>query len=257
MGLLFPDDPHYDPSQRQTGFYRYRQLLSDHFGHWLKLNLLTLLGLLPLAVGILYSIFTSSILVLLPCSLLGGMMFGPFLAALYDGIFRGLRDDPRPWWDNYKRGWRQNWRGSLLPGAILGLCLGIYAFFGMMLLWWAEVAPSAGTIVLALTGLVLLMMFGSIYWPQLVLFRQSAGIRLRNCILFSIRYFWPVLGVSVLQVAYWLVHILFAPWSLLLLPVVGIWYILFLSCFLLYRRMNEAFHMEEEIAQHDPEEVIV
>ena len=32
MGLLFPEDPHYNGNERQTGFYRYRQLLSNRFG---------------------------------------------------------------------------------------------------------------------------------------------------------------------------------------------------------------------------------
>lgn len=31
MGLFFPEDPHFDENQRQTGFYRYRQLL---FAPW-------------------------------------------------------------------------------------------------------------------------------------------------------------------------------------------------------------------------------
>ena len=34
MGLLFPEDPHYNENERQTGFYRYRQLLSNRFGQW-------------------------------------------------------------------------------------------------------------------------------------------------------------------------------------------------------------------------------
>ena len=42
MGLLFPEDPHYNENERQTGFYRYRQLLSNRFGQWWKINLLTL-----------------------------------------------------------------------------------------------------------------------------------------------------------------------------------------------------------------------
>ena len=32
MGLFFPEDPHFDENTRQTGFYRYRQLLSVRFG---------------------------------------------------------------------------------------------------------------------------------------------------------------------------------------------------------------------------------
>ena len=89
-----------------------------------------------------------------------------------------------------------------------------------------------------------------LYWPQLVLFDQSAFIRLKNCLLFCITYFWRVLAVALLQLAYWLLHILFAPWTALLLPLLGIWYIVFLSQFLLYDRLNEAFRIEERFQQN-------
>lgn len=246
MGMFMPDDPHIDESRRQTGFNRYRQLMGDRFGSWWKVNFLTLVGFAPLAAGVFYAVGTSSLLMLLPCSFLGGMIAGPFLAGMYDALLRGLRDDPLPWKDAYARAWKQNWKGSLLPGGVLGLLLGIYAFFGTMVLWWADTAPSMGTIVLSVTALILLLMISSLYWIQLVLFQQKASIRLRNCLLFCIRYFWRVLGASALQAAYWLVILLFAPWMLLLLPVTGVWYILFVSCFLLYGQLNEAFHIEEE-----------
>lgn len=244
MGLLFAEDPHFNENERQTGFYRYRQLLSTRFGRWWKTNLLTLVGFSPLAAGVLYSVASSSILVLLPCSLLGGMIAGPFLAGMYDAILRGLRDDPLPWWDCYKKSWKQNWKGSLIPGTLLGLAAGVYAFMAM-LFWWAERPPSLGTVALYLFALLAVLIVNTIYWPQLVLFRQKASIQLRNCMLFWAKYFWRVLGVGILQLGYLSVFVLFAPWTLLLLPILGGWYILFLSQFLVYEQMDEAFGIEQ------------
>lgn len=244
MGLFYRDDPHFDENRRQTGFYRYRQLLNARFGQWWKVGLLTLIGFAPLTAGIIYAIGTSSVLVLLPCSVLGGMIAGPFLAGMYDALLRGLRDDPTPWKDAYARSWRQNWRGSLVPGALLGLMAGVYAFMGM-LFWVAEVPPSLGTVLLYLFSLLLALALHALYWPQLALFNQRAAIRMRNCLLFSIRYFWRVMGVGLLQLAYCALLVLFAPWSLLLVPVTGVWYILFLAQFLLYEQMDESFHIEE------------
>ena len=232
MGLLFAEDPHFNENERQTGFYRYRQLLS------------ALAGFAPLAAGVFYSVASSSILVLLPCSLLGGMIAGPFLAGMYDAILRGLRDAPLPWWDCYKKSWKQNWRGSLIPGALLGLAAGVYTFMAM-LFWWAERSPSLGTVALYLFALLVVLIVNTIYWPQLVLFRQKASIRLRNCLLFCAKYLWRVLGVGILQLGYLVVFVLFAPWTLLLLPVLGVWYILFLSQFLIYEQMDEAFGIEK------------
>lgn len=244
MGLFIRDDPNYDESVRQTGFNRYKQLLSIRFGQWWKVNLLTLAGCLPLAAGIVYSIGVSSVLVLLPCSILGGMIAGPFLAGLYDAILRGLRDDPMPWKDAWARAWRQNWRGSLLPGALLGLMAGLYAF-AAMLFWWAQTTPSLGTVTLYLFSLLLLLALCTLYWPQLVLFDQVPAIRLRNCILFYVKHFWRVMGAGLLQLTYAAVLVLFAPWSLALLLITGVWYIVFLAQLIIYDQMDEALRIEE------------
>ena len=96
MGMFFADDS-YDESRRMEGFQRYKQLLFFYAGRWVKVNLLTTLGAFPLVLGITFSVLSSSVLVLIPASLVGGAIFGPFLAALYDSIFRGLRDAPGSW----------------------------------------------------------------------------------------------------------------------------------------------------------------
>ncbi len=245
MGLFISEDRSYDMNVRQTGFRRYKQLLSLHFGSWWKIHLITVAGFMPLAFGVLYALLSSSTLILLPASILGGMIAGPFLAGLYDAILRGLRDDPNNIWKNYRRSWKQNWRGSLIPGAVTGLMIGLFAFMGMLLFWWAEVSPTPGTILLYLFSFLLFLVVSMLYWPQLVLFDQSPWIRLKNCLLFCITYFWKVMGSALLQLAYWAVFVLFAPWTALLLPLLGIWYIVFLSQLLIYDRMDEAFHIEE------------
>lgn len=248
MGMFVPEDKFYDETRRQTGFNRYKQLLGRHFGDWFKLNALTILGLLPLAAGIGFAIAASSILVLIPCAAVGGMIFGPFLSGMYDSLLRAMRDDPMPWHLSYKKSWKQNFRGSLIPGALLGLMVGFFCFMGMML-WWAQASPSGGTILLFLFSALLTMVISQLYWSQLVLFRQSTVIRIRNMLLFCIQNFWRVMGVGLLQILYWGIYILFAPWTLLILPIVGIWYILFLSQFLLYDRLNNAFQIEEQFRQ--------
>ena len=241
MGMFVREDPNYDESVRQKGFNRYKQLLSIRFGQWWKVNLITLAGLAPLAGGIFYAIGVSSMLVLLPCCVVGGMIAGPFLAGLYDAILRGLRDDPTPWKDAYIRSWRQNWRGSLLPGALLGLLAGVYAFMAP--------APGLGTLALYLFSLLLVLVVCTVYWPQLVLFDQSPAIRLRNCVLFCVKYFWRVMGTGLVQLAFAAFYVLFAPWSALLLLVIGAWYIVFLAQLLIYDQMDESFRIEEQYRQ--------
>ena len=248
MGLLIPEDREYQDDRRQVGFNRYKQLLSRHTGEWLTINLITLLGAIPLALGIGFGIATSSILVLIPASLLGGMIFGPFLSGLYDSVLRRMRDDTMPWKKNYAKSWKQNALGSLIPGAVLGLLTGLYCFMGM-LFWWATVAPSAMTVVFYLLSMAVVLSIVNLYWPQLVLFRQSGIIRLRNCLLFALQNFWKVLKVSALEILYIIALVLFAPWTLLLLPVTGLWYPVFFSMHLLYPKLDEAFEIEAQFSQ--------
>lgn len=245
MGLFVREDPYYDPDVRQVGFNRYKQLLSRHAFSWIKLNLLTVAGALPLAAGIGYAVLSSSILLLIPLSLLGGMIWGPFLAGLYDGILRGLRDAPESWWAAWRKSWRQNGRESLLPGAVLGLLVGMYAFMAA-LFWWSSAPQTMGTIALTLFSGTLFLLLNTLYWPQLVLFRQTARNRMRNIILFTAKYAWRMAGVAVLQLLYAMVYVLLAPWTLLLVPVLGFWYIIFLSQFLIYAQLDQELGIEEK-----------
>ncbi|MBQ6734406.1 MAG: hypothetical protein IJR00_05805 [Lachnospiraceae bacterium] len=244
MAFLFRDDG-YDASKRQTGFARYRQLLS-YFGFaWWKAGFLTVLGLLPLAFGIVSAILLSSFVVLLPASLAGGMIFGPFLAALYDAVMRGLRFSPDNWWASYKRSWKQNWKASLFPGALLGLMLGAYAFMAYIA-FTLDTWRDGRTIAAYLLSAFLLVLINSLYWPQLVLFSLPAADRIRNMILFTAKYLWRVTVATLLQVFYWALYIFFAPWSLVLMPLLGIWFIVFLSELILYDGLNAELRIEEQ-----------
>ena len=97
---------------------------------------------------------------------------------------------------------------------------GLYSFMAM-LFWWTEKAPGIGTLALYLLSLLLVLVIFTLYWPQLVMFGPSPVIRLRNCILFCIKYFWRVMGAGLLQLAFVAIYVLFAPWSVLLLPITG------------------------------------
>lgn len=238
---------------RLTGFQRFCELLDRDFKRFFLANLLTLLGFLPWISGVLFAILSSSTLILIPACIFGGAIAGPVSACLYDSIFRSLRDAPGKFTENYKRAWKQNWRQSVLPGIILCLLLGFYIFM-LMMFWWTESFPSPGTCAIYIFGLVVFVMFFSLYWPQLILFEQTAIQRFRNCLLFMIKFFWKTLGCAIIQILYWTAIVLFLPWSFILLPFIGFWFILFLTNFLLYNTMDNVFHIEEQIAQFFPEQ---
>jgi len=60
-----------------------------------------------------------------------------------------------------------------------------------------------------------------------------------------------------LQLLWWIVMVLFLPWSAFLVPFLGVWYILYLSNFLLYDQLDQAFRIEEQIGEAFPEQIPV
>lgn len=257
MNLFRPyqmGEPRRDDRGRLVGIDRYQDVLGRSWKRFFLTGLLTLLGCLPLALGVGVAILSSSVLVLLPAGLAGGAIAGPFVACLYDTILRALRDAPGSWAQNYRRALAQNGRAALLPGALTGLFVAAAAFAGMMLFGWSAVRPTAVTVAVYLFSILLFLVLSTLYWPQLVLFDQRPGVRLRNALLFAVRYFWAVLGAALLQMVWWVLMVLFAPWTLLLLPFVGTWFDLFVALFLLYGRLDEAFAIEQRIAAAFPEQ---
>ena len=248
--MAFFKDPNFDVTHRLTGFNRYRQLLYFYTLRWMKVNLLTVLGSVPLAAAIILSLATSSIVVLIPSTIVGGMIFGPFLAGMFDSIMRGLRDAPDEWQEHYKKSWKQNWKDSLFPGAIFGLLSGMFIFM-IRVMWVAQVAPDWGTMALFLFSFMLFLIITTLYWPQMVLFKQNLGWRLKNIILFTAKHFWKMFRVALLELIYILLYALFAPWTLALVPFIGFWYIIFLSELLIYKEFNEDFNVEKTYYELD------
>lgn len=256
MGLFFPDEKNHFPDVRPVGFARYKQVLERDWKRFFLVDLLTLGSLIPFGFGLGYAVLSSSVLVLIPVCILGGLIAGPGIAGMYDMILRGLRDNVDDWWYSYKKAMGQNWKAALLPGVIMCLFLG-FLIFACAMLWWSTAPITLGTVaILAASALILTMVF-AVWWPQVVLFDQRHGIRIKNCILFCIQNFWRTLGTAALQLVWWIAMVLFLPWSAFLVPFLGVWYILYLSCFLLYDRLDTAFRIEEQIGEVFPEQIPV
>lgn len=250
MAWIFADDDS-GSGRKPYGILRYRQVLERDYRKFFLVDLITLLGFLPFGLGVGWAVLSSSILVLIPACILGGIFAGPALSGMIDCILRGLRDCRDGLWVCYRRAWKQNWKASILPGMVFCLFIGFEIFMGMML-YWSAAPISAGTLCLYLGSMVFGMMIFSVYWPQLVLFEQRNTVRLKNCLLFAITNFWQLLGAAALQTAWWLLTALLLPWSAFLVPFFGVWVILFISQFMLYNRMDSAFQIEARIEETYP-----
>lgn len=253
MGLFFQKNS-VPTGRRLTGFPRYAELISRDFKLFLGANLLTLFFLLPFLIGLSISLMSTSILLLIPTCLIGGAIAGPAIASLCDITLRSLRDTPGLCLAHYKKAWKQNWKQSVVPGILLFTLIGADTFM-IMMLWISKRPVGFGTIGIFLCGLILMLMFFSTFWSQVVLFQQSGLQSARNSLFFMIRYFWKVLGCAILKILYWGCILLFMPVSSILVPFFGLWFIEFSVNFLLYNALNTTFRIEEQIAENFPEQV--
>lgn len=254
MGLFFPHDENRFTHGRAIGFARYREVLEQSFKEFFLVGFITLVFLIPFGLGAAYALLSTSSLVMLAAAVIGGAISGPGVACMYDIILRRLRNDKSDWWVCYKKSMRQNWRAAILPGIVQCVFLGFLIFNGA-LLWWAKLPITMGTVAMLAFSSVLFMMVLSVWWPQVVLFDQRAGRQLKNAIFFILFHLWRVLGAAVLQTAWWVVMFLFLPWTAFLIPFLSMWYILYLAVFLLYRPMDEAFRIEEQINERFPGQI--
>lgn len=254
MSFFFHPNTFTSNRKRLTGFPRYTEVLERNIKAFLFTNLLTLVGFLPFGIGVALAILSSSILILIPACIIGGIFAGPALSCMYDAVMRGLRDAPGKCWKNYKHAWKQNWSQSVLPGILFCFMLGCYIFMAM-LFWWASRFPGFGTFALYLFSLLFFTMFFSICWSQIALFRQPFRQCARNCLLFILRFFPKTAGIALLQILYWTCMVLFLPWSAMLMLLIGFWFILYTVNFLIYNTLNDSFQIENQIAASFPEQV--
>lgn len=254
MDLFFRDDENRFTVGRATGFARYREVLEGNFKEFFLVGFMTLVFLIPFGTGMAYAILSSSILAVLAAAVAGGAISGPGVACMYDIILRRLRNDKSDWWVCYKKSMRQNWRAAILPGIVQCVFLGALIFCGA-LLWWAKLPVSIWTVAMLAFSSVLFLMVLSVWWPQVVLFDQRPGLQLKNAVFFILFHLGQALGAAVAQATWWAIMFLFLPWTAFLIPLLSMWYILYLAVFILYRPMDEAFHIEDQINERFPGQI--
>ncbi len=235
------------------GIGRLKKVLRRRWKAFLAGNLVTVLSLVPFGMGVYFAIGTSSLLILGAACVLGGLIAGPVISCLVDLIFRSLRGSWDDWKYCYGRAMRQDARCSLFPGVVFCLIVGSVLYLGLLMLS-VEDSGSVGALATLAVSFAISTVVFLLFWPQLVLFDMRNSVRLKNMLLFLKRYFWRVLGVAAVNVLWWGVGVLLLPWSLLLLPVLGLWFIWLLSFHLLYDQFNSSYNLEQQIFAKYPEQ---
>ncbi len=239
--------------ERLTGIARYMELFGRDYRRFLVANLYTVLAFVPFGVGVLISWSSSSIPLMLLVCVITGTLVGPAISCMYDAAFRSLRDVQGKATANYHRAWKQNWKASIVPGMIYCVLLGSIFFMAMIFLF-AEKFPGYALLIVFVISVLITVMFFTAYFMQISLLEQRTMQRCTGCLLLLGKYFWKFLLVGILQIVYWVLMILFIPYTLILFPIIGFWLIQFTVAFILYRPLNETFQIEKRIAEKYPEQ---
>lgn len=234
--------PHYVP--HPSGLCRLWTIFTRDTPGLLGAGLLATFSSLIYSAGLFLSIDSHSLLPMLIGCPLGGLIASPQLCGMSDTVLRSLRDEEEGWWKTYRRAWRQNVKGSLLPGALGGLLFGFQAF----------ILAQVGRIHLDLF-LLLAMLLGVAastaitIWllPQLVLMELPLHRALLNAMLLCARHPLKTLGATVIQLLYWGAVILALPYSLAFFVLLNFWLPVLCSTMVIYDSLDETFHIEESL----------
>lgn len=230
---------------RKTGAARFFEVLGRDWGSFFKASLLCLLGYVPWTLLVGIGVLGQNLIFTLAGGLVGGVIAGPALAGMHDTVLRSLRDEPGFWWHIYKRAFKNNWRASLAPGALLGFLTAGQLFMLWLLLMGGLPLGLAGSVMLAM-NLLLTGMCAPFVFGQLVLMDLGFFALLKNSLFLALSNALWALLMALVQIAWWSAMLLLFPLSLPVLVVLGFVPVTVFCQQIAYRLMDKVFGLEEQ-----------
>lgn len=175
----------------------------------------------------------------------GGLIGGPFLSGMIDTVLRALRDEPGYWWNTYKRAWKQNWRQSLVPGALLGLFVGSWAW---MLRAQAESGNTSTALwVASFAGIFVCTGFFTWLLAQVPLVDLPLVQIAKNAGLMFFGFFPRTAAAALVLALYWGATLLYLPATILTILAFGFWLPVTIALMIVYPGLEKVFKLEETI----------
>lgn len=226
---------------RKKGAARFAEVIGrDVLSFW-KASALLLISGIPLMVGVWLTVCSGGFFGMQVVACVGGAIAGPQISGLMDTVLRSLRDEPGFWWHTYRKKWKENFFESILLGALTGMMLGTQLY----VLYYLEDVVLGATFFAALvacflltTGIMVLM------WAQLPLMNLSPLARAKNAVLLFLIN--PIRCTSAATI--WLLYValiaFFAPYSLTVVVLTGVWFPCSIGMLMIYQLINEQFQIE-------------
>lgn len=230
---------------RKVGIARFFELLGRDLWPLYKSGILCVLGFLPGTALAVFGMMAGSALLTVVGGVVGGLVGGPFLSGMIDTVLRALRDEPGYWWNTYKRAWKQNWRQSLVPGALLGLFVGSWAW---MLRAQAE-SGNTGTAlwVASIAGIFVCTGFFTWLLAQVPLVDLPLAQIAKNAGLMFFGFFPRTAAAALVLALYWGATLLYLPATILTILAFGFWLPVTIALMIAYPGLEKVFKLEETI----------
>ena len=212
-----------------------------------------LLGFLPFMLLLSLAIASHAVIFVIAAGVVGGALAMPQIVGMADTLLRSLRDEPGFWWVTYRRAWKRNWKGCLVPGMVCGLVIAgqLFTLF--------HLRPDNDNLLMLVVMLILGMALsvGLIFYivPQLALLDLPFLQILKNSVLLFLGYLPRTAGAVAVQVVYWGAYLLFYPLTTLVLPFTNFWLPMSLTLLILYIPLDKSFHIEETIRKMRAEDL--
>ncbi|MFI3170161.1 MAG: hypothetical protein R3Y06_09480 [Faecalibacterium sp.] len=241
----------YLDTPRKKGPARFFEILFRDFSSFYFSAFLSTIVLLPALFSLVFTVLSANLFWSVLFGAISGMIASPCHAVLVDTILRAQRDEPGYWWVRYRKAFRNNWKASLLPGAIFGMLINIQTLcLYVVLPNDLSVITLASTILSAfVTGFLMLWVY-----PQIVLFDMPLIKILRNAAILSFSQLPRTFCAVLLTLIYWAAVYLFFPISVLVLLLTLTWLPTFIGLSVIYLPLDKTFEVEKQVEEKREEE---
>lgn len=232
---------------RKVGVARFFELMGRDLWPFYKASILCCLGFVPTYLAVFFGIFAGAVWISVVGGAVGGLIAAPFLCGMFDTVLRALRDEPGYWWHTYRNAWKQNWREALAPGALAGALLGLWSWVLTALPDMNDV-PTSVWVCMVIGGAVLVGFFTYVF-AQLVLVSLPGGKLYSNSARFFLGFFPRTLAATLVQCVYWVLVLLYMPYTIPVLLVTGFWLPATIALQILYPALDRVFALEKTIGE--------
>lgn len=240
-----------EQGDRSSRGYTWHQIV-DNFSRLFVTNLICVLFLVPALTGFMLGSLWNRPQLLLLAGVLGGALAAPSYIAMYDAALMSYRGYPGRWWERYKLVFKREWKGSLVPGMVIGL-IAAMAVNILTNLYDGNRLPDMMLASIILVTVAALAIY-TYLWIQRLMLDLSLKQIIKNSWLMIMMHPVVTLGAVAFQLAYWGLLLILYPYSFVFLFFLGVWFPAFMTVRIVYNALDKDMRLDERYEQAQAQE---